>query len=350
MPKRKISTQTEMEEGQPVKAAPTSRGAASFEALLTKFEELYAPELEVPRVTTKSVQLDQLMGGGLPLGKYLTLHSQEGLGKSTIALCIAKALAEQGYRTIYLDTESGVTDQLLISMSIMESYRSHMISFLRPKTFGEMENVLTDMIPHPEVSFIVVDSITTILAAQMLEQSIEKAMVGTESRLQTALLKKYKIAAQANHTSILWLNQMRTKINMNSYGGATVEPSGCKALRYMSDISMNMKPTRDITTGSGESRVVIGRELCIWAEKNRYTAPKVEYPLFLLYGQGLSGLRYIVDLMVQHDIIHAYGAGYHKFTTPDGEQQIIQGAENMVAYVNDHYEWAIELIKAKGLL
>ncbi len=350
MPKRKPVVRDEMEEGQP-KAAPTSRSAASsFEAMLTKFEELYAPELEVPRVTTKSVQLDQLMGGGLPLGKYLTLHSQEGLGKSTIALCIAKALAEQGYRTVYLDTESGISDRLLTSMSIMEHYRNHMISFLRPQTFGEMENVFTDMIPHPEVSFIVVDSITTILAAQMLEQSIEKAMVGTESRLQTALLKKYKIAAQANKTTILWLNQMRTKINMNSYGGATVEPSGCKALRYMSDISMNMKPVRDITKGSGDNRVVIGRELCIWAEKNRYTAPKVEYPLFLLYGEGLSGLRYIVDLLVQNDIVHFYGAGYHKFTTPDGEQQIIQGSENMVAYVNDHYEWAIEQIKARGLL
>lgn len=313
-------------------------------------EDTFKPRLDVPGVPLSSPQLNDLLGGKYPFGKYITLYSLEGLGKTTIALSCVLDLAQQGHRSIMLDTEGGVTDSLIDSMGMREAYDNHMFRVLCPRTFTDVDALLTQLIPHPEITNIVVDSITTILSARMATAKIEDVQVAEEARLQTQLVKKYKLACLENDTTIFWINQMRHKIGYVAPGGSNLEPAGCKALRFMSDITLTMRSTgfeKEKDSDSPDEKV-IGRKLLIWAEKNKFTPPLVKYPLYLIYGQGLSGLRYIYDQLVQHKVLKIKSAGYTSFIGPEGTEMSLQGRDAVLEYMADHYDWAVAQLQEGG--
>ena len=58
--------------------------------------------IEFRRITTKMGELDRLLGGGLVEGSLLLVGGEPGVGKSTLMLQIANALAQQGIIILYI--------------------------------------------------------------------------------------------------------------------------------------------------------------------------------------------------------------------------------------------------------
>ncbi|MBU6383979.1 MAG: DNA repair protein RadA [Verrucomicrobia bacterium] len=57
---------------------------------------------ECPRIATNMGELDRLLGGGLVEGSLLLIGGEPGVGKSTLMLQIANALATQGLTVLYI--------------------------------------------------------------------------------------------------------------------------------------------------------------------------------------------------------------------------------------------------------
>jgi DNA repair protein RadA/Sms len=61
-----------------------------------------------PRLSTGLAELDRVLGGGLVPGSALLLGGDPGIGKSTLTLQAAAALAAAGHRVVYLSGEESV--------------------------------------------------------------------------------------------------------------------------------------------------------------------------------------------------------------------------------------------------
>ena len=60
-------------------------------------------------IETKIYPIDYLLKGGLELGYMFQFVGDSAVGKSTIALQIAKSVCERGYNLLYLDSEGSIT-------------------------------------------------------------------------------------------------------------------------------------------------------------------------------------------------------------------------------------------------
>ncbi len=57
------------------------------------------------KISTGSVCLDRLLGGGLETGTVTQIFGASGTGKTSICLMIANSAINQGYKVAYIDTE-----------------------------------------------------------------------------------------------------------------------------------------------------------------------------------------------------------------------------------------------------
>ncbi|MCS6779590.1 MAG: DNA repair protein RadA [Geminicoccaceae bacterium] len=69
---------------------------------------LAGPETPPPRLSTGIEELDRVLGGGLVPGSAILLGGDPGIGKSTLTLQAAAALARAGEKVVYLSGEESV--------------------------------------------------------------------------------------------------------------------------------------------------------------------------------------------------------------------------------------------------
>ncbi|MCL6608230.1 MAG: AAA family ATPase, partial [Geminicoccaceae bacterium] len=87
----------------PGPATPPAKRGKGIELL-----PLQGAESPPPRLSTGIEELDRVLGGGLVPGSAILLGGDPGIGKSTLTLQAAAALARAGERVVYLSGEESV--------------------------------------------------------------------------------------------------------------------------------------------------------------------------------------------------------------------------------------------------
>src|SRR5579871_2078102 len=93
---------TLVEEG----AATPSR--SSRKGRVFAVETLKGESQDAPRISSGVAEFDRVTGGGLVRGSVLLLGGDPGIGKSTLLLEVAAALARARHRTVYISGEEAV--------------------------------------------------------------------------------------------------------------------------------------------------------------------------------------------------------------------------------------------------
>lgn len=162
--------------------APTSSHERTY---LQGFEKK-KPELlinvssdEQNRQKTGVAELDRLLGGGLVPGSLILLGGEPGVGKSTLALQIALALAEK--KVLYV---SGEESEEQISLRAKRIKKANPACYIYSET--DLENILVQA-DNIKPELIIVDSIQTI------HTGILDSSAGTVSQVRecSASLLKY---------------------------------------------------------------------------------------------------------------------------------------------------------------
>jgi DNA repair protein RadA/Sms len=97
---------TLLEEGE--SAAPSGPGRAGRKGRVFALEPLQGEAHEAPRLPTGIAEFDRVTGGGFVRGSVLLVGGDPGIGKSTLLIQIAAALARTGHRAIYISGEEAV--------------------------------------------------------------------------------------------------------------------------------------------------------------------------------------------------------------------------------------------------
>lgn len=122
-----------------------------------QIESLAAQGREVSRISTGIAELDRAVGDGFARGSAVLLSGEPGIGKSTLLLQAAAAVARQGYSALYFSGEEA-TDQIRLRGARLGL--SDVALGLVAETC--VERALATLEQGKPADFVVVDSIQTL--------------------------------------------------------------------------------------------------------------------------------------------------------------------------------------------
>lgn len=269
-------------------------------------------------IKTNIFALDLLLNGGIELGNSIQLLAESGIGKSTIALQIAKSFCKQDKKVIYLDTESSVSNEIINSIGLSE-YVNNSFFYIQESTFENVEKYLDTLISTGEIKLVIIDSLAGLVNSGFtnLKNGIS---ISTNSSVYTSrplslFMNKYKSLSSSRRFGLLFINQFRNRVD--TMKGTILKEYGGKNVKYNSDIILRINAINSTSSNKRfkelTNNLSIGNALEFEIIKSNKNKPNVTMPFYLNYGMGISNLvNYIYALILNEEIIK--DGSYYKIT------------------------------------
>lgn len=288
------------------------------------------PGLVIQWRSTGVSRLDEAIGGGLPVDKFVLITGHESAGKTLLSQVIAKAIQEQGGLVALVDTEVsydprwwqaiGVdTEQLLVS---------------QPPGGEAAVNVVTALIGQAQL--VVVDSMAALVPLVVTERSAEEDNIAPIARIHQKFFYNVIPRLAKSGTTIIGINQHRGVVG-GARPGMTTYPGGY-AQRFYAHVRIEMHRA-GWRLGSGGARV--GVNYSVVCEKNK-TAPmggRAELP-FDFDGQFDLAALIVSDACGREPEPVIVGRGaYWRFPQELADDEVAERYE--LKHVADTGEWQV---------
>jgi len=275
-------------------------------------------------IPTGSLQLDSILGvGGLPRGRVCEIYGPEASGKTTLALHIIAEAQKRNGTCVFVDAEHALdreyadrigvdTDNLLLS---------------QPDTGEQALDIVDTFIRSSSVDVICVDSVAALVPKAELEGAMTEPHMALQARLMSKALRKISHSLSKSGTLLVFLNQVRQKINMGGFSyGITEYTSGGTALKYYSSVRMEIRKIGSIK----RENEIIGHNVRVKVAKNKVAPPFKQVQLQLEFGKGLCPYSEVLDLGLHFGLLQQKGSWF----AMDGEN-IGQGRESAKEFLRD---------------
>lgn len=200
-------------------------------------------------VSTGFIELDDIFGGGWPVGRMSELMGPEASGKSAeIHMALLQNQLQGGVPEL-IDGEYALDKKKMARMARIGIDPQAML-YYNPTTFEHAADQLEDRLrkmrefPPPSPSVIAWDTVTsTPTAAEMAETSIADSQVASQARLISKLLRKTVGPVCKTRAALILVSQERETMN-KARMGAYQEPgtTGGRAPKYYA--SLRVRNTR----------------------------------------------------------------------------------------------------------
>ena len=196
-----------------------------------------------------SSPIDSLIGGGVEKGVITQFYGPPGSGKTNIALNLLVQSASSGGKSIFIDTEGGLSIERVKQISGTDFIQlAPNIIVFEPSTFAEQDSVLRRVeqmiLSGEKVELIILDSAVALYRVLDGDSSQIKRELGKQMGLLTKLARKHDIA-------VVITNQVYASFE----GEGMLEPVGGTILKYRSKIMIELEKG-DI---SGERYAILKR-------------------------------------------------------------------------------------------
>lgn len=160
------------------------------------------------RIPTGSVALDEITGGGYPVGRMIEFFGQESCGKSTTCYH-AMAQAQKKYPDKFvalIDSEMSNDNSYASALGV----NVEQLVVSQPESGQDAFAIMQGLIETGMCSLIVVDSVAALVPREETEEDdYGKSMVGVQARMMSKSLRKLSPIAARNGTTIIFTNQQR---------------------------------------------------------------------------------------------------------------------------------------------
>lgn len=276
----------------------------------------------VPAIPTGSISLDLALGvGGVPRGRVIEIFGPESGGKTTLALQIVAEAQKTGGLAAFVDAEHALdvtyarnigvnTDDLLIS---------------QPDTGEQALEIAEVLVRSGALDVLVIDSVAALVPRSELEGDMGDAQMGLQARLMSQALRKLTGAIGKTMTTVIFINQLRTKIGV--FFGNPETTTGGNALKFYSTMRLDIRKISAIKQGQD----VIGNRVRVKVVKNKVAPPFRQTEFDIIFGEGISKEGDLLDLAADNEIVDKAGAWYSY-----GGERIGQGRENTKQFLKDN--------------
>jgi DNA repair protein RadA/Sms len=140
---------------------------------------------DVPRFTTGVGEFDRVLGGGLVAGGVVLIGGDPGIGKSTLLLQAAAALAARGRRVVYVSGEEAVAQ---IRLRAQRMGLGDAAVALASET--SVETILATLQQGPPPDLVIIDSIQTLWTDRVDSAPGTVTQVRTSAQALTRFAKR----------------------------------------------------------------------------------------------------------------------------------------------------------------
>jgi recombination protein RecA len=298
------------------------------------------PPDDLDRISTGVLALDEILGGGLAVGKMVELFGPHGSGKTSIAMSTIAEVQKLGKKGVLIDLENAFD----ITMAEKSGINVDELIVSQPSTAEDVLQIIEMLLDVEDLGVIVVDSVAGMSPRAEIAGDYGDSHVGLVARLLSQGMRKLseKLRTEKPEVLVIWINQIREKIGVMGYGPKTDTPGG-RALKFWCDIRIEVSRTEQIKLSATDVNP-IGHKVKIKTQKNRSAAPFQTSYFDILYETGISNESTLLDLAITSGHVKQSGAWFT--FVPTGEK--VQGRQAALAVMrsdNELYNLIKEAVK-----
>jgi len=271
-------------------------------------------ELELPRSnSTGSLSLDINLQVPIYEGSIVEIFSNEGAGKTTLVLSILAEAVKRGKKCLFLDQEQALQPTLVDSFPDLRVDGA--LEVVSAPT-GEDALKIAELwaLQYPG-SIVAIDSVDALLPQQTEAKDIGETDVGTLPKLMSAGCRKLQHAAGKAKSTIIFLNQLRSKIG--AYGNPDTT-SGGRALPFYASQRIQLMDITSKTRIMSDDGNQIGHTVRYKIIKNKVAPPFVSGEFPLIYGKGIDVCDELATMAGDLGVIEKDGK-YYLIPNEEGE-------------------------------
>lgn len=274
-------------------------------------------------ISTGSKLLDYAISnrrnGGFPEGRIVTIAGPPSIGKSHIAVQVAKSTQQMGGFVVYIDPENATNPDNLKALGVDVSQR---FIYSEPSCTEDVFSVIESTILKTKALAtkrdvpvtIIWDSLASTPPKAELLADYDKESMGLQARVISKGMRKITQVVGNNNVLLLIINQLRQKLNV-LYGDPDVEPGG-SAVPFHASVRLKL---------SGGSKIevkdeLVGINVIARVIKDKVAPPFRKVDFQIHFGRGIVEHEEIFDVLREHcaskgplekdgKLIHVEGTG-----------------------------------------
>jgi recombination protein RecA len=283
---------------------------------------------KVEAISTGSISLDAALGiGGIPRGRITEIYGPESSGKTTLCLHIIAEAQKAGGLAAFIDAEH--------ALDINYAKRLHVDInnlLVSQPDYGEQALEIVDtLVRSNALDVIVIDSVAALVPRSEIEGEMGDPQMAMQARLMSQALRKLTGAISRSKTSVIFTNQLRSKIGI-MFGNPETTTGG-NALKFYASVRLDIRRIAALKDGQN----VIGNRTKVKVVKSKVAPPFKEVEFDILYNEGISRVGDLIDIGVEANIIKKGGAWFTY-----GEDRF-QGREQLKAKLLEDTEMFVKL-------
>lgn len=283
----------------------------------------------IPRVTSGSRVIDQIIGGGYPLGRIIEVFGPASSGKTTVCY---HAISE--FQKAFPDKWCGFVDS---EYSYDPEYSANVgvnvaeLVVAQPDSGTDAFAMVQAMIENG-ASLVVVDSVAAMVPREEVEEEdYGKSQMGVQARMMSKGLRKLTSIIGKYQCVVIFTNQTRSKIGV-LYGDPTVT-SGGNSLQYYASIRLKVTKTGVVEEGSGDDKEKTSITTRVEAVKNKTFPPFRRGEIQIVFGKGVDNEAGVLEEIISNGIIQKKGGWYAYNGT-----NVAQGLINLKIWISQHQD------------
>lgn len=284
----------------------------------------------VESIPTGALSLDWALGiGGIPRGRIIEIFGPESSGKTTLCLHIISEAQKTGGLAAFIDAEHALDVNYAKRLGVDTTNL-----LLSQPDFGEQALEIVDtLVRSNALDVIVIDSVAALVPRAEIEGEMGDSHMAVQARLMSQALRKLTGAIARSKTSVIFTNQLRSKIGV-MFGNPETTTGG-NALKFYASVRMDIRRIAQIKEGND----TIGNRTKVKIVKSKVAPPFKEVEFDILYNEGISKTGDTLDLAVNFNIIKKSGAWFSY------KEDRFQGREAFRAKMVESPEFYADVLK-----
>ena len=250
-------------------------------------------------ISTGSRLLDYIIAnrpnGGLPEGRIVEIFGPPSIGKSHIAIQVARSTQQMGGIVVYIDTENATSVENLELLGVDISNRFvYVDTHCTEEVLSIAEaTIMKAKAMNKDVPITIIwDSVAASSPKAELVGDYDKESIGLQARAISKGMRKITGVIANQNVLFICLNQIRTKVGV-MFGDPTTTPGG-KAIPFHSSVRIKLGAGQQI---QDKHKNVVGIHVSAKTIKNKVSAPFRDCKFEIHFGIGIKEHEQVFDVL-----------------------------------------------------